>query len=99
MHSYSRRSEGMEIISNARVGMSILTQIRFAKHFEPIRAPGVQTVAVTQTGGVVLAGGGGTRYGLPEVLGGGGQWLRAAVSAVADGGWDGVLVLLGAAGV
>ncbi len=52
---------------------------------------------VAHIGGVVLAAGAGTRYGMPKVLAGGGQWLRAAVSALADGGCDDVVVVLGAA--
>lgn len=47
--------------------------------------------------GVVLAAGAGTRYGMPKVLAADGQWLRAAVSALADGGCDDVVVVLGAA--
>ncbi|MGZ6781025.1 MAG: nucleotidyltransferase family protein, partial [Mycobacterium sp.] len=34
---------------------------------------------------------------MPKVLAGGGQWLHAAVSALADGGCDDVVVVLGAA--
>ena len=48
-------------------------------------------------GGVVLAAGAGTRYGMPKVLAGEGQWLRAAVSALDGGGCDDVVVVLGAA--
>ena len=48
-------------------------------------------------GGVVLAAGAGTRYGMPKVLGGEGQWLRSAVSALHDGGCDEIVVVLGAA--
>ena len=48
-------------------------------------------------GGVVLAAGAGTRYGMPKVLGGDGEWLRSAVSALHDGGCDDVVVILGAA--
>ncbi len=47
--------------------------------------------------GVVLAAGAGTRYGMPKVLGGGGQWLRSAVSALHAGGCDDIVVVLGAA--
>ncbi|TPG34553.1 nucleotidyltransferase family protein [Mycolicibacterium hodleri] len=47
--------------------------------------------------GVVLAAGAGTRYGMPKVLAGQGAWLRAAVEALADGGCDDVVVVLGAA--
>ena len=48
-------------------------------------------------GGVVLAAGAGTRYGMPKVLAGGGQWLRSAVSALHGGGCDDIVVVLGAA--
>jgi CTP:molybdopterin cytidylyltransferase MocA len=48
-------------------------------------------------GGVVLAAGAGTRYGMPKVLAADGQWLRSAVSALRDGGCDDVVVVLGAA--
>ncbi len=47
--------------------------------------------------GVVLAAGAGTRYGMPKVLAGDGEWLVGAVSALADGGCDDVVVVLGAA--
>jgi CTP:molybdopterin cytidylyltransferase MocA len=47
--------------------------------------------------GVLLAAGAGVRYGMPKVLAGGGEWLKAAVSALADGGCDDVVVVLGAA--
>lgn len=48
-------------------------------------------------GGVVLAAGAGTRYGMPKVLAADGEWLRNAVSALDDGGCDDVVVVLGAA--
>ncbi len=48
-------------------------------------------------GGMVFAAGAGTRYGMPKVLVGDGQWLRSAVSALADGGCDDIVVVLGAA--
>ena len=47
--------------------------------------------------GVVLAAGAGTRYGMPKVLAGDGNWLRSAVLALHDGGCDDVVVVLGAA--
>jgi CTP:molybdopterin cytidylyltransferase MocA len=47
--------------------------------------------------GVLLAAGAGTRYGMPKVLAEGGEWLRACVTALADGGCDDVVVVLGAA--
>ena len=47
--------------------------------------------------GVLLAAGAGTRYGMPKVLADDGKWLRAGVTALADGGCDDVVVVLGAA--
>jgi nicotine blue oxidoreductase len=47
--------------------------------------------------GVLLAAGAGTRYGMPKVLAEDGRWLRACVTALADGGCDDVVVVLGAA--
>jgi CTP:molybdopterin cytidylyltransferase MocA len=47
--------------------------------------------------GVVLAAGAGTRFGMPKVLAEQGEWLRRAVGALADGGCDDVVVVLGAA--
>ena len=47
--------------------------------------------------GVLLAAGAGRRYGSPKVLAHDGAWLRAAVTALADGGCTAVLVVLGAA--
>jgi len=49
--------------------------------------------------GVLLAAGAGTRYGMPKVLADDGQWLRACVAALTDGGCDDVVVVLGAAEV
>jgi nicotine blue oxidoreductase len=49
--------------------------------------------------GVLLAAGAGTRYGMPKVLAHDGDWLRRAVSALAEGGCDDVVVVLGAATV
>jgi CTP:molybdopterin cytidylyltransferase MocA len=48
-------------------------------------------------GGIVLAAGAGTRFGMPKVLAGGGRWLRSAVGALDDGGCDDIVVVLGAA--
>jgi nicotine blue oxidoreductase len=48
-------------------------------------------------GGVVLAAGAGTRYGMPKVLAADGEWLASAVRALDDGGCDDVVVVLGAA--
>jgi nicotine blue oxidoreductase len=47
--------------------------------------------------GVLLAAGAGTRYGMPKVLAASGEWLRACVTALSDGGCDDVVVVLGAA--
>ena len=47
--------------------------------------------------GVLLAAGAGTRYGTPKVLAENGRWLRACVAALANGGCDDVVVVLGAA--
>jgi nicotine blue oxidoreductase len=49
------------------------------------------------TAGVLLAAGAGTRFGMPKVLAYQGEWLRIAVRALADGGCDDVVVVLGAA--
>ncbi|GAC1412144.1 MAG: NTP transferase domain-containing protein [Mycobacterium sp.] len=49
------------------------------------------------TAGVLMAAGAGTRYGMPKVLAGDGNWLRTGVIALADGGCDDVVVVLGAA--
>jgi CTP:molybdopterin cytidylyltransferase MocA len=51
----------------------------------------------TTAAGVLLAAGAGTRYGMPKVLADDGRWLRACVTALADGGCDDVVVVLGAA--
>jgi CTP:molybdopterin cytidylyltransferase MocA len=47
--------------------------------------------------GIVLAAGAGTRFGMPKVLAHDGEWLRAAVLALSDGGCDDIVVVLGAA--
>jgi nicotine blue oxidoreductase len=47
--------------------------------------------------GLVLAAGAGVRYGMPKVLAEQGDWLRSAVAALAGGGCDDVVVVLGAA--
>jgi nicotine blue oxidoreductase len=47
--------------------------------------------------GVLLAAGEGSRYGMPKVLAGQGEWLCSAVTALTDGGCDHVVVVLGAA--
>jgi nicotine blue oxidoreductase len=47
--------------------------------------------------GVLLAAGAGTRYGTPKVLADDGRWLRACVTALADGGCADIVVVLGAA--
>ncbi|APE37467.1 molybdopterin-guanine dinucleotide biosynthesis protein MobA [Nocardia mangyaensis] len=48
--------------------------------------------------GIVLAAGAGTRYGKPKALAENGAWLRAAVTALRDGGCAPVIVMLGATG-
>ena len=48
---------------------------------------------------VLLAAGAGTRYGMPKVRAQDGRWLRACVAALADGGCDDIVVVLGAAEV
>ncbi|MBP2453706.1 nucleotidyltransferase family protein [Mycolicibacterium lutetiense] len=50
-----------------------------------------------EVAGVVLAAGAGSRFGMPKVLAEKGVWLRRAVTALADGGCDEVIVVLGAA--
>lgn len=50
-------------------------------------------------GGVLLAAGAGTRYGMPKVLADDGAWLRSGVAALHDGGCADVVVVLGAAQV
>ena len=52
---------------------------------------------IATAAGVLLAAGAGTRYGMPKVLAEDGRWLRACVAALADGGCDDVVVVLGAA--
>jgi nicotine blue oxidoreductase len=52
---------------------------------------------IDSAAGVLLAAGAGTRYGMPKVLAEGGEWLRACVAALADGGCDDIVVVLGAA--
>ena len=51
----------------------------------------------TTAAGVLLAAGAGTRFGMPKVLAAQGEWLRAGVEALRDGGCDDVVVVLGAA--
>ncbi|MEZ0358129.1 NTP transferase domain-containing protein [Mycobacterium sp. SA01] len=50
-----------------------------------------------RSAGILLAAGAGTRYGMPKVLAAQGEWLRLAVEALAAGGCDDVVVVLGAA--
>ena len=47
--------------------------------------------------GVLLAAGAGSRFGMPKVLAEDGDWLARAVTALAGGGCDEVIVVLGAA--
>ncbi len=54
-------------------------------------------MTIDRVAGVVLAAGAGTRYGMPKVRAANGRWLEAAVAALADGGCDDVVVVLGAA--
>lgn len=54
------------------------------------------SIGVTAAG-VLLAAGAGTRYGMPKVLAEQGKWLRRGVTALADGGCDDIVVVLGAA--
>jgi CTP:molybdopterin cytidylyltransferase MocA len=53
----------------------------------------------TDVGGIVLAAGAGTRFGMPKVLASEGRWLRNAVAALRDGGCDDIVVVLGAAAI
>ena len=46
--------------------------------------------------GLLLAAGAGRRYGMPKALVDGGAWLRRAVTTLADGGCEQVLVVVGA---
>ncbi|OBF27925.1 nucleotidyltransferase family protein [Mycobacterium sp. ACS4331] len=54
---------------------------------------------MSRVAGVLLAAGAGTRYGMPKVLAENGDWLQRAVRALARGGCDDVIVVLGAAEV
>lgn len=47
--------------------------------------------------GLLLAAGGGTRYGMPKALVGDGAWLRRSVGVLAEAGCAPVVVVLGAA--
>ncbi|OBG23392.1 molybdopterin-guanine dinucleotide biosynthesis protein MobA [Mycolicibacterium celeriflavum] len=51
----------------------------------------------TTVAGVLLAAGAGTRYGMPKVLAGQGEWLKSGVDALHHGGCADVVVVLGAA--
>jgi CTP:molybdopterin cytidylyltransferase MocA len=53
--------------------------------------------SASKVAGVLLAAGAGIRYGKPKVLVEQGAWLRLAVDALACGGCDEVVVVLGAA--
>lgn len=52
---------------------------------------------VVRAVGILLAAGAGTRYGKPKVFARDGLWLRNSVAALAEGGCEEVLVVLGAA--
>ncbi|WP_410871004.1 NTP transferase domain-containing protein [Nocardia sp. A7] len=60
--------------------------------------PPVDLPAHISCTGIVLAAGAGTRYGKPKALAENGAWLRAAITALRDGGCDPVIVALGATG-
>ncbi|MEP7161185.1 MAG: nucleotidyltransferase family protein [Dermatophilaceae bacterium] len=47
--------------------------------------------------GILLAAGGGRRYGMPKILAEDGRWLTNSVRTLLDGGCDHVLVVYGAA--
>ncbi len=47
--------------------------------------------------GILLAAGGGSRYGQPKILAEDGRWLRDSVRVLLQGGCDHVLVVYGAA--
>ncbi len=49
--------------------------------------------------GILLAAGGGRRYGMPKVLAHDGAWLARALAALLDGGCDHVFLVVGAADV
>ena len=51
---------------------------------------------MSATAGLLLAAGGGTRYGMPKALAHDGAWLLGALAALRDGGCDPVRVILGA---
>jgi nicotine blue oxidoreductase len=51
----------------------------------------------TSIQGVLLAAGSGSRYGMPKALAQNGAWVADAVSALLDGGCEGVVLVLGAA--
>ncbi|MDO3648814.1 nucleotidyltransferase family protein [Nocardia mangyaensis] len=60
--------------------------------------PPIEPAAPLSCAGIVLAAGAGTRYGKPKALAENGAWLRAAVTALRDGGCAPVIVMLGATG-
>ncbi|WP_307797306.1 nucleotidyltransferase family protein [Williamsia soli] len=59
---------------------------------ERVSVDGTPTVV-----GVLLAAGGGTRYGMPKILAEQGEWLRRCVAALLAGGCCRVFVTVGAA--
>jgi CTP:molybdopterin cytidylyltransferase MocA len=78
--------------------MSFLPEIRNANIEYPQCAnTGTLGAMTDHVGGIVLAAGAGTRFGMPKVLAAEGQWLSNAVAALDGGGCDDVVVVLGAA--
>ena len=76
--------------------------------FDPVLDSGPETVpdcgldpggAGRRVVGLLLAAGGGSRYGMPKVLAADGRWLHDAIAALLAGGCTRVLVVLGAAEV
>ena len=68
-----------------------LANVQFAQN------EGTLCGVTVHVGGIVLAAGAGTRFGMPKVLAAEGHWLANAVTALREGGCDDVVVVLGAA--